>query len=79
MSYFPVDFQDGVNDLDVGVNESVFFSFVYQMTHMNGKKCYWMLILKNAKFVFESGSCANAFFFVNECISALLVDNIIVN
>ena len=47
MSVVPIDFQDGVNDFDVGVNESIliiFLSFVYQMTHMNAQKCYWMLI-----------------------------------
>ena len=27
-SVVPIDFQDGVNDFDVGVNESMFFSFV---------------------------------------------------
>ena len=32
--------QDGVNDFDVGVNESIFFSFVCLITHMNAKKCY---------------------------------------
>ena len=36
--------QDGVNDFDVGVNESIFFSFECPMTHMNAQKCYWMLI-----------------------------------
>ena len=25
---------------DVGVNESIFFSFVCPMTHMNAQKCY---------------------------------------
>ena len=44
MSVVPIDFQDGVNDFDVGVNESIFFSFVCPMTHMNAQKCYWMLI-----------------------------------
>ena len=44
MSVVPIDFQDGVNDFDVGVNESKCFSFVCQMTHMNAQKCYWMLI-----------------------------------
>ena len=40
-------FQDGVNDFDVGVNESipVFFSFVCRMIHMNAQKCFWMLII----------------------------------
>ena len=28
MSVVPIDFQDGVKDFDVGVNESIFFSFV---------------------------------------------------
>ena len=27
MSVVPTDFQDGVNEFDVGVNESIFFSF----------------------------------------------------
>ena len=44
MSVVPIDFQDGVNDFDVGVNESIFFSFVCPMTHMNAQKRYWMLI-----------------------------------
>ena len=44
MSVVPIDFQDGVNDFDVGVNESTFFSFVCSMTHMNAQKYYWMLI-----------------------------------
>ena len=44
MSVVAIDFQDGVNDFDVGVNESIFFSFVCLMTHMNAQKCYWMLI-----------------------------------
>ena len=33
----PYDFQDGVNDFDVGVNESIFFAFVCRMTHMNAQ------------------------------------------
>ena len=44
LSVVPIDFQDGVNDFDGGVNKSVFFSFVCRMTHMNAQKCYWMLI-----------------------------------
>ena len=44
MSVVPIDFQDGVNDSNVGVNESIFSSFVCRMTQMNGQKCYWMLI-----------------------------------
>ena len=38
------DSQDNVNDSNVGVNESIFFSFVRPMTQMNAQKCYWMLI-----------------------------------
>ena len=31
-----IDFHDGVNDLNVSANESIFFfSFVCRMTHMN--------------------------------------------
>ena len=33
MSVVPIDFQDGVHDFDVGVNESIFFSFVYPMPY----------------------------------------------
>ena len=44
MSVVPIDSQDGVNDFDVGVNESIFLSFACPMTHMNAQKCYWMLI-----------------------------------
>ena len=33
-----------VNELGVGVNESIVFSFVCRMTQMNAQKCYWMLI-----------------------------------
>ena len=42
MSVVPIviDVQDGVNDFDVGINESIFFSFVCSMTHMNAQKCY---------------------------------------
>ena len=34
MSVVPIDFQDGVNDFDVGVNESIFFSFVCRMKEL---------------------------------------------
>ena len=34
LSFVPIDFQDGVNDLHTSVNESIFFSFVCRMTHM---------------------------------------------
>ena len=59
MSIVPNGFQDIVNDSNVGVNESTFFSFVCQTTQMNAQKCYWMLILKNAKIVIESDLRAN--------------------
>ena len=39
-SIVPNDFQDNVNDSNVGVNESIFFSFVCRMTQMNAQKCY---------------------------------------
>ena len=38
MSVVAIDFQDGVNDSNVGVNESIFLSFVCLMTHMNAQK-----------------------------------------
>ena len=38
MSVVPIVFQDGVNDFDVGVNESISFSFVCPMTHMKAQK-----------------------------------------
>ena len=38
------DFQDNVNDRNVGVNERIFFSFVCRMTQMNAQKCYRTLI-----------------------------------
>ena len=37
MSVVPIDFQNGVNFFDVGVNESIFFSFVCPMMHMDAK------------------------------------------
>ena len=40
LSIVPDDFQDNVNDSNVGVNESIFFSFVCRMTQMNAQKCY---------------------------------------
>ena len=33
--YVSIDFQDGVNDLNVSANESIFFPFVCRMTHKN--------------------------------------------
>ena len=40
LAVVPDDFQDNVNDSNVGVNESIFFSFVCRMTQMNAQKCY---------------------------------------
>ena len=39
LSVVSINFQDGVNDFDGGVNESIFFSFVCRMTHINTQKC----------------------------------------
>ena len=58
MSVVSIDFQDGVNDFDVGVNESIFLSFVCLMTHMNAQKVL-LNIDENAKIVIESDLCAN--------------------
>ena len=35
LSIVPDDFQDNVNDANVGVNEGIFFSFVCRMTQIN--------------------------------------------
>ena len=40
LSITSIDFQDGVNDLNIGANESIFFSFVCRMTHKNAQKCF---------------------------------------
>ena len=66
MSVFPIDFQDGVNDFDVGVNETMFFSSVCPMTHMNATKLSVIKCGLNAKIVIESDLCANS------CIFALI-------
>ena len=31
---------NGVNDLNISANESIFFSFVCRMTHKNAQKCF---------------------------------------
>ena len=41
MSVVPIDFQDGVNDFDVGVNESIYFFF--SMSN-DANKCPKMLM-----------------------------------
>ena len=35
-----IDFQDGVDDLNVSANESIFFSFVCRIAYKNAQKCY---------------------------------------
>ena len=40
LSIVPDDFQDSVNELDVGVDESIFFSSVFLMMQMNAQECY---------------------------------------
>ena len=39
----PIDFQHGVNDFDVGINESIFFDLFCMLNDtyiMNAPKCY---------------------------------------
>ena len=62
MSVVPIDFQDGVNDFDVGVNESIYFFF--RMSN-DANKCPKMLlnVNYNAKIVTESDICTNVRFF----------------
>ena len=59
----PVDFQDGVNDLDVGVNESI-ITLLFCMPH-DEYECPRVLLNvdSNAKIVIESDICGNVFFF----------------
>ena len=64
MSVVPIDFQDGVNDFDIGVNESIFFSFVCRMTQMNAQKCNWMLI-KMQKSLLNLGANVRFFALMN--------------
>ena len=52
------DFHDGVNDLNVSANESIFSSFVCRMTHMK----MLLNVNKNAKIVIESELRANVRF-----------------
>ena len=42
LSIVPNDFKDNVNDLNVGVNESIFFSFVYMSS--DADECPKMLL-----------------------------------
>ena len=82
MSVVPIDFQDGVNDFDVGVNESIFFDLFC----MPNDTYEWPKVLlnvdKNAKMVIESDLCTNvpifalmnvsshywSLFHINDCI-----------
>ena len=40
LSIVSIDFQDGVNDLNVNANEIIFSLFVCRMTQKNAPKCY---------------------------------------
>ena len=58
MTVVPVDFQDGVNDFDVGVNEK--YIFLFWMPN-DAYECPKVLsnVDWNAKIVIESDLCAN--------------------
>ena len=58
MSVVPVDFQDSVNDFNVGVNESIFYLFCMLN---NAYECPKVLLNvdSNAKIVIESDLCAD--------------------
>ena len=53
-----IDFHDGVNDLNVSANESIFSSFVCRMTQMK----MLLDVNKNAKIIIESELRANVRF-----------------
>ena len=62
-----IDFQDGVNDLNVGTNESIFFSLVWRKTPKNA----WIVIecwlkCKNCQWIWFT--CKWWFFLSNDCI-----------
>ena len=66
-----IDFQDGVDDLNVSANESIFFSlFVCRMAHKNVQKML-LNVDSNAKIVIESELCANARFLAPMNVSSL--------
>ena len=73
LSIVPNDFQNNVNDLNVGVNESIFFSFVYvewrRWMPKNVIECW--LKCKNRYWIWFTRKCS--LFRANECIFALLV------
>ena len=66
----PVDFQDGVNDLDVGVNESIII-LLFCMPH-DAYECPKVLLNvdSNAKIVIESDICGNVCLFVLMTVSS---------
>ena len=69
MSVVPVDFQYGVNDLDVGVNESIII-LLFCMPH-DAYECPRVLLNvdSNAKIVIESDICGNVCFFALMTVS----------
>lgn len=69
MSVVPVDFEDGVNDLDVGVYESIII-LLFCMPH-DAYECPRVLLNvdSNAKIVIESDICGNVCFFVLMTVS----------
>ena len=70
MSVVPVDFQDGVNDLDVGVNESIII-LLFCMPHDAYYECPRVLLNvdSNAKILIESHICGNVCFFALTTVS----------
>ena len=69
MSVVPIDFQYGVNDLDVGVNESIIIP-LFCMPH-DAYECPRVLLNvdSNAKIVIESDTCGNVCFFAQMTVS----------
>ena len=61
--YITVDFQDGANDLDVGVNESIII-LLFCMPH-DAYECPKVLLNvdSNARILIESDICGNVCFF----------------
>ena len=69
MSVVPVGFRYGVNDLDVGVNESIII-LLFCMPH-DAYECPRVLLNvdSNAKIVIESDICGNVCFFALMTVS----------
>ena len=57
MSVAPIDFENGVNNFDVVVNESFFFFCMPNDAHQRPKVL--LNVEKNTKIVIESDLCAN--------------------